>query len=318
MFLFAVALTMPLFAQQDSISIKLSTSELIELLELKRTIETEKEIEREEDSLINLNRKGDYVNLLLFKQRKNIGYRNKQAFEDKKRYAMLEKGVSFASFDISASSNDISDYLLEPIAVIDELYNRAFSGSISAGHFISNNTALAARFSYSFSETNLKVSADILDLLIGANTYETNNAKNTYSGAVGVRNYIPLDPAHRFFIVSETNLSYSYVEGISKNIYDEGVSTTKVLTHKDMVGVGLRPGFMYFMSRGFAFEFSMSPVAAYWSRTRTVNNEVDEGSVDSYGLSFKFMPLNIGFGFSYYFGLDYDKNRSYLKKHNIY
>ena len=69
---------------------------------------------------------------------------------------------------------------------------------------------------------------------------------------------------------------------------------------------------MYFMTRGFAFEFAMNPVVAYWEKTKLVNNEVDKGSMTSYGLSFKFMPFNIQFGFAYYFGLDYFKNREYV------
>lgn len=319
--------------KSNTTALEISADELLEIVNMRRNqSDTTKDVDVT-IKVVNTNSKTEpesadydesddstateYHNLLLFKQRKGKGY-GKQPFEDKEKYALLEKGVSFVNFNLGFMGTDISDYLLEPVAEVETLYNRNFSAKISAGHFVSNNTAIGVKFSYNFTDLRLKVTADILDLLIGAQTYETNNVKSMYSGGVYVRNFIPLDNAHRFFIISETGLNYTYTDGLSKNIYDEGVNITKVKTDKDAVSLGISPGFMYFMSRGFAFEFSMSPVVAYWEKSRTVNNEVDYGSADNYGLTFKFMPFNISFGFSYYFGLDYNKNRKYLKKLNQY
>lgn len=308
---------------QDSVTLKLSSDELIELLKLKKELNRDAEFENYvnsanlKDSLFKDANKNDKINLWILKQNRGKGY-GKQPFEDKNKYALLEKGVSYVSFNVGFISNDINDFLLEPVAVVDKLYNRNISASISAGHLIANNTAINVKFAYSFSDMRLKMSADILDIIISAKTYETNNVRSRYHGSVGVKNFIPLDAAQRFFIVSETNLGYTYTDGLSKNYYDNGVRVTKVKTDKDAVSIGVCPGFMYFMSRGFAFEFGLSPVLVYWERTKTVNNEVANGSSTNYGLSFKFMPLNIKFGFSYYFGLDYDKNRAHVKKLNIY
>lgn len=326
--------------KQETVTLEVSTEELLEIIKKRKSVGstnpegvTLKILPNEQESQFDLEEvsstgydttnfksektRKEYINLLVFKQNKNKGYK-KQPFEDKAKYALLEKGVSFVSFNLGFMGNDMSDYLVEPIAVIDKFRNRNFNGSISAGHFVANNTAVGLKFAYNFSDIRLKVSADILDIIISAKTYESNNVKSRYTGGAYVKNFIPLDAAQRFFIISETNIGYTYVDALSKNIYANGEKVTKVKTDKDVVSLGVSPGFMYFMSSGFAFEFQMSPVVAYWERTRTTNNEVNKGSAQNYGLSFKFMPFNISFGFAYYFGLDYDKNRAYLKSTNKY
>ncbi len=253
----------------------------------------------------------DYVNLLLFKVNKGKGYRT-QAFENKNNYALLEKRVSYFSFNLGFKSNDIDNWWLDPIAIVDYVYNRNLSTYVSVGHFIGNNIAVGAKFGYSFSDVRLRMSADILDIIISAKTYETNNISRSYTGSFFLKNYIPLDAAQRFFLVSETSLQYSNTNSLSRNLFDEGVKIHKTLREKHSIGVGISPGFMYFMTRGFAFEFAMNPVIAYWERVKTVNNEVEKGSTLNYGLNFKFMPFNIQFGFAYYFGLDYLKNREHV------
>lgn len=254
----------------------------------------------------------EYRKILSVKFNKNRGYKNFQAFEDQRKYALLEKGVSYASFNLSFEGSDIDNLWFEPIAIIDYAYYRNVGANISGGYFVRNNLALGAKFSYSFTDVRLTVDADLLEILIGADSYETNNASTVFSGSFLVKNYVPLDRAQRLFIVSETNIGYANTHSLAKNYYGGDTEIHKVETQKNSFFVGLSPGFMYFMSKGFAFEFSLSPVVAYYTKTSKINNEVPDGSMSSYGLSFKFNPLNIQFGFSYFFGLDYIKNQKYV------
>lgn len=301
-----------------TITIEVSDRELAYITSLRKgeswnyEIDTELYDDEEEDS------GDDYTKFLFFKHKKNKGYKLKQPFEDKEKYALLEKGVSFVNFSAGFKELDIYDYLAEPIAEIESLSRQNYTFQVSGGRFISNNVAIGAKFSYSFSELKMKVNADVLDLIIGASTYETNNVSNVYTGNVFVKNYIPLDKANRFFIVTESGITYAKTNALTKNIYDEGVKTTKVDMSRHTVGLGISPGFMFFLTKGLSFEFTVSPLLAYWNKTTTINNEVEKGSVNNYGLSFKVIPYNISFGFGYYFGLDYDKNRKYLKRINKY
>lgn len=253
----------------------------------------------------------EYRKILSVRFNKNKGYKNQQAFELPK-YSLLEKGVSYASFNLSFESLDVDNLWLEPIAIIDYSYYRNIGANISGGYMIKDNVALGAKFSYSFTDLRLEIDADILDILIGADSYATNNATTVFSGSFLVKNFIPIDRAQRLFIVSETNIGYANTHSLAKNYYGGDTEIHKVETQKNSFFLGLSPGFMYFMSRGFAFEFSLSPVVAYYTKTTKINNEVQDGSVSSYGLSFKFNPLNIQFGFSYFFGLNYLKNQEYV------
>lgn len=253
-----------------------------------------------------------YRNFMFLKLNRNQGYKNKQAFEDQKNYALLEKGVSYISFNLNFSSYDADDLWFEPLAIIDEVYTRSFGTQVSAGYFIRNNMAIGAKFNYNFSDIRFAVEADILDILIGASTYETNNATTYFAGSFLVKNFIPIGDAHRLFMVTETSVGYVKSHSLSKNYYDGETEIHKVETDKDSFLLGLSPGLMYFMTKGFAFEFNLNPIVAYYTKTTKINNEVAEGGAESYGLSFKFMPFNIQFGFSYYFGLNYNKNREYI------
>ncbi|MDR0419808.1 MAG: hypothetical protein LBH34_06320 [Prevotellaceae bacterium] len=253
----------------------------------------------------------DFRNFLFLKLNKNKGYKE-QAFENENAYALLEKQVSYVSFNVGFKSYDVDNYWLDPVAVVDDIYNRNFSASISLGYLVKNNFAVGLKAGYEFSDTRMRVNADLFDLLFSAKIYETNNVSTTFSGSVVLKNFIPLDRAHRLFLVNETGLIYSKTNSLAKNIFDSGSKINKIYRKKMTIGMGLSPGFMYFMTKGFAFEFALNPVIAYYEKVEITNNQVEEGSVSNYGLSFKFMPLNIQFGFAYYFGLDYYKNKKHV------
>lgn len=257
-----------------------------------------------------------YNKILGVKFKKGTEYKSKMnAFEDEDNYALLEKGASFVSFNLGLASFKLDNKWIEPLVKIDDTYYTQFFVKASGGYFIANNTALALKVSYGFYDNRIKLNSDILQLLINAKTYETNNVGTDVSVGAVVRNYIPIGVQQRFFVVTETQLMYKYGESIQRNIYDEGVRVTKVQTHSHMVGLGVSPGVSYFLTKGFAFEFILSPIQVYYQRSNSVNNEIANGTSTSYGLTFAFTPLNIQLGFAYYFGLDYKKNRQYLSKY---
>lgn len=259
----------------------------------------------------NYNKDKDYSRMLFLKVNKGKGYRN-HGFEREGAYALLEKGVSYFAFNVNFRGNDADNYWVEPVAVVEKMYNRNIGINLSGGYMYKDNIAVGGRAGYAFSETNLTLNADLLEIIIDAKDYATNNVKSTFYFGGHIKNFIPLDYGHRFFVTSETNLDFSYSSALAKNNYDNGSKIHKVEKDNYAVSLGITPGVMYFMTAGLAFEFSMSPVVAYYEHTKVKNNLVEKGSASRYGLNFKFMPLNIQFGFSYFFGLDYHKNREYV------
>ncbi|MDL2230425.1 hypothetical protein LJB87_01375 [Alistipes sp. OttesenSCG-928-L06] len=255
----------------------------------------------------------DYNRFLFLKVNKGKGYR-KQGFEQPSNYTLLEKGVGYFSFDLGFRGNDADNQWLEPIGVLDELYHRNVTVNLSGGYFVKNNMAAGVKVAYEYAETKLGIKdADLLSIIIDAKNYETNNAKSTWKVGGTLKNFLPLDYGHRFFLTNETAINLYYTTGLAKNYYDGDFKINKIEKEQYGVSMGITPGIMYFMTEGFAFEFSMSPVLAYYEHTKFTNNQSERGSNSSYGLNFKFLPLNLQFGFSYYFGLDYHRNREHVR-----
>lgn len=258
----------------------------------------------------------EYRNIIGLKFKKNVDYKSKiNAFEDDDNYALLEKGASFFAFNLGLASFKLDNKWIEPLVKFDDTrYTQVFLNA-SGGYFIANNTALAIKATYGFYDNRIKMESDILQLLINAKTYETNNVGTDVAVAAVVRNYVPIGFQQRFFVVTETALGYKYAESVQRNIYDEGARVTKVETRSHMGMLGISPGVTYFMTKGFAFEFLLSPIQVYYKNSRSVNDNIQNGGSNSYGLSFAFNPLNIQLGLTYYFGLDYKKNHQYMSKY---
>ena len=128
---------------------------------------------------------------------------------------------------------------------------------------------------------------------------------------------MPLGQLQRFFFINETNLYYSYTHSLVRDVYDKGKDIRKVERGIHDAGIGLTLGVMYFLSRGFAFEFSLSPLVAYFEYTKVTVNEVDPGNNNDWGLNFRFIPNGVHLGFTYYFGLDYEKYNKAMRKLNL-
>ena len=59
------------------------------------------------------------------------------------------------------------------------------------------------------------------------------------------------------------------------------------------------------------------PLVAYFENTRLLVDEVYPGGNNDWGLNLKFLPTGfLNIGFSYYFGLDYDKYNKEMKRRN--
>lgn len=251
--------------------------------------------------------KDEYNTIFSVKFKKNKGYRVPK--QDRiEKYALLEKHCSYVGFNLGFASYQIDNKMIEPLLKVNNSYVRDVNVKASGGYFVKDNVAVGLTLAYSFYDTRFDMSADIFDLLFNARDYDTSNAGSTYSVSFMVKNFVPLNKSQRIFITNTTGLSYTYSNYIGRNIYNEGEKVTKTTTISHKAALGISPGIMYFLSRGFAFEFAFNPISIYYKHSNSINNETEKGYTENYGLSFQFMPFNIQLGFSYYFGLDYVKH----------
>lgn len=251
-------------------------------------------------------------NLLILKLKRNKGYYSTQAFEHKRTYALLEKGASYLSLSAGFKNTATASLLIEPFFDVEKIYKRGFSLDASFGYFVKNNVAIGIEGGYHLSDLRLKVSSDVLQLMINSRDYETNNAGSSFWLGFFVKNFIHLDPAHRIFMVTQTSLFYSHGTSVARNIYNDGAMLHKVYQQTDRGGVKLSLGVSYFVAKGFAMEFKVSPVAVYYQNNRVLNNETLRGKFSGGGFNTLFNPIDMQFGLSYFFGLDYVKNAKYL------
>lgn len=221
----------------------------------------------------------------------------------KNKAVLLTNGVSHFGFIVGFSKKDVSNDMLLTVVDIDEIKNISGDFSFSGSWFIADNVAWGAKLSYGFSDERYTISAKLLNLLLDASTYNSNIVSSSFKIGTGVKNYVPIGTSNRFFVFNETNMSYSYISSLTRDVYDQGKEIKKKEKITNELSLGLSPGFMYFLKDGFAFEFAFNPVMIYYSRSFITQNETKEGSASDFSIDFKLNPFNIYFGFAYYFGL---------------
>lgn len=217
--------------------------------------------------------------------------------------AFLTNGVSSFGFKVGLSKKDISNDKFFDLIDIEEVNNISANFSLSGSWFIDDNIAWGAKVSYGFSDNRYTVNAKILDLILDASTYNSNTVASTINIGTGVKNYVPMGTSKRFFVYNETNISYSYISSLTRNVYDYGEDINKLMKTTHEVSLGLSPGLMYFLKEGFAFEFAFNPIMMYYKRSFITQDEIKEGSLSDISIDFKLNLFNVYFGFAYYFGL---------------
>ncbi len=211
------------------------------------------------------------------------------------------KGMSNISFRVGLEGGRKSNDVLLSILDIEESNTFETDLALGGGWFIADNVALNGRISYSFSDKRNTVEAKILELVLDASKYNTNTVSSSFSTAVGVKNYIPVGYSKRFFLFNESNVCYIHTEELTRDVYNDGDKIRKIQRVENSFNIGLAPGFMYFLTKGFAFEFSMNPIMLSLTHEDILTDETVEGENLSYSLDFKLNPFNIYFGFSYFF-----------------
>lgn len=232
----------------------------------------------------------------------------------KDNYAFLEKGVYYISLSANFTNIDATKLVLEPIFEIHGIQTNNFDLEFSYGQFVKDNLAFGFAVAYKFSDVRADVSSDILQLLINARRYETNNLSSGYRVGGYMRNYFPIEYTHRLYLVNEMQIMFSHSEGLQRNVYDQGVMLSKVRSRTFTGGLRMSLGVMYFLSQGLAIDFNISPVAAMYQYNSVINNEKINGKFAGGGINTIIMPIDLKFGLSYYFGLDYGKRNKWLRE----
>ncbi|MDR1005365.1 MAG: hypothetical protein LBL74_00680 [Bacteroidales bacterium] len=213
---------------------------------------------------------------------------------------ILSKGRTNISFSIGFENKKIEDDFLLTILKIDEIKTNKYDFSFGGSYFVKDNVALGGKVSYGFSDQTYHLDAKVLELLIDAQNYSTSTAQTSFSIGGGVKNFVPIGSGRKLFIFNETNLLYSYSRTLTRDVYNQ-TRIEKNFWQDNTIEVRLSPGVMYFLTKGFAFEFALTPVALSYKWGTVTHNEESKGSSHDADLNFSLFPFTIYFGFAYYF-----------------
>jgi hypothetical protein len=212
----------------------------------------------------------------------------------------LSKGRVNISFSVGfEEKNVINDYLLT-ILKIEEIKSSKYDFSFGGSYFVSDNVTVGGRLMYGFSDQTYHFDAKVLELLIEAQNFSTSTVQTSFALGAGVKHFIPMGTGKKFFIFNETNLVYSHSQTLTRDVYNNS-RIEKNFWLDNSIAVKLSPGLMYFLTKGFAFEFSLNPVSISYNWVKVRHNEVDDGSLQDASLNFSLFPFNLYVGFSYYF-----------------
>ena len=215
-------------------------------------------------------------------------------------------GASFSynNYSFGNGMNDTGYQML--FSLIQNFQGNLMSFGIApqVSYFIRDNLAVGARFDYDRSSLglgNLDLSlSDALSLTVGNFNY----LKQSYTGAVTLRNYIPFGQSKRFAMFTELRLTGGYGQSESyKAGFDEVLEEPyKTGTYQDIYQfeVGVVPGISEFVTNEVALEVSVGLLGFNYQKVEQVTNRVERSEMERNGVNFKINLLAINFGLSFY------------------
>ncbi len=209
-------------------------------------------------------------------------------------------GVSFSynSYSLGNGSEDSGYAML--FSLIQDLHGNMMSFGISpfASYFIADNLSVGARFDYSRStlgldNVNLSLMEDMNLSLQGFRYF-----KQSYTGSLTLRNYIPFGMSKRFAMFTEVRATGGYGQGKTYKVIDN----QNVGTYQDIYNfeLGFVPGIAAFITNEVAFEVSVGLLGFEYQKIVQLTNQVERSEMEHSGANFKVNLLSIGFGLSFY------------------
>ena len=185
-------------------------------------------------------------------------------------------------------------------SLIQNLHGNMMSFNISpyASYFIANNLSVGARFDYGRSvlgldNVDLNLMDDMSFSLQGFHYF-----KQSYTGSLTLRTYIPFANSKRFAMFTEVRATGGYGQAKTYKL----IEGEKVGTYQDIYSaeLGLVPGVMAFLTNEVAFEISVGLLGFNYQKVNQVTNQVEMSQMEKSGINFKVNLLTIGFGLSFY------------------
>lgn len=205
---------------------------------------------------------------------------------------------SYKTYDMGNNNGDVGYSMLFSLlsGMKGDMYTLGISPSFS--YFVADNLSVGARFDYD--RTNLNV--DNLGLSLGdlasISIKDYHMLKNSYSGAVAMRYYMPIANSKRIAMFGEVRLGFEIGQSVAYSV-ENG---RNLGTFQDIYGGGLNvvPGLCVFATNNICVEVAVGVLGINYQYVRQETNLLEESVMHQSGANFKINPLSISLGMSFY------------------
>ena len=215
--------------------------------------------------------------------------------------------VSYSNYDLGNGTDDVGYKML--FSLLDGV-----SGSIQSiglapflSYFISDNLSLGLRFGYDTTTLDLESAGMSIGDLVSFNLQDIGYEKQSYSGAIALRNYIPIAGSKRFAMFAELRASGGYAQSQSFQVTEEG----KFGTYQDIYKASLSvvPGLCCFVTNEAALEVSVGVLGFTHQKTVQTTNQLEVSQMTQNNASFKINLFSINMGISIFIGPGNSRNK---------
>ena len=204
---------------------------------------------------------------------------------------LLEKGRWHTGLTFSLNNRiaENEDQLLRQVVDQNRL---SYDIDVLCGYFIKDAFSTGLNLSYGRNREDISFIQDNREI-----------TRNTVGYTVGVspfiRNYITLGKTQYMALFNQTAIRFKFGEELTQTI--EGQNIDKILSDVYSLELGISPGVIVFIEKGFAFEVLVDLLGLSTTVRNSTKNYTDESRVLTNDVNFTISLLTLKFGVAYYF-----------------
>lgn len=217
-------------------------------------------------------------------------------------------GIAFSynNYNIGNAADDMGYRML--FSLIQGLNGNMMSFGVApqVSYFLLDNLSVGARFDYKRSNLGLNNADFILTDDLSFSLQDFRYFRQSYTGAVTLRNYIPFGTSKRFAMFTELRALGGYAQAetytMKKKDEADGGTPYKDGTYQDIYSfeLGVVPGITAFLTNEVAFEVSVGLIGFNYQKVKQLANQVSVSEMERSGANFKINLFAIDFGLSFY------------------
>ena len=206
--------------------------------------------------------------------------------------------VSYSSYALGNGTDDAGYKMLFSMLSGIDADMQSFGLAPFVSYFIADNISIGVRFDYDYSDLDLGTAGLNLGDMLSMNVQDIGYTKQSYMGAIALRDYIPIADSKRFAMFAELRAAGGYAQSESFRMENGG----KFGTYQDIYkcSIGLVPGLTCFVTNELAIEASVGVLGYEFQKVVQTTNQVEVSQMVNNSANFRINLLSINMGMSFY------------------